>query len=133
MRVEDQHTDVLQNIEFGIVATYKNHPEISDSDVMRVLEALIDAYAAEQIGRSPRHFPLSKTEQALLMNVRKMCEWRLGRDAVPDSSDEMEKDPEPISIDEIILCLRRVLKSVKRWNKEGGRRGYLSFVTQYVG
>lgn len=133
MKVEDQYTDVLQNIEFGIATTYRDYPEISDSDVMRVLETLIDAYAAEQIGRSPRHYPLSEVEQTFLENVRKMCEWRLGRDAVPDSSDEMEKDPEPISIDEIILCLRRVLKSVNRWNKEGGRRGYLSFVTQYVG
>ena len=134
MRVEDEYTDVLQNIEFGIVVTYKDHPEIADSNVMRTLEALIDKYAAEKIGRPPRYFPLSKVEQALLENVRRMCEWRLGRSALTDSAEKArEMAPKPTTIDEIILCLKRVLKSVKRWNEDGGRRSYLDFVIQYVG
>jgi len=45
MKVEDQYTDVFQNIELGIVLTYKSNPEMSDSDVMGALEALIDRYA----------------------------------------------------------------------------------------
>jgi hypothetical protein len=100
---------------------------------MRMLEALIDKYAAEKIGRPPRHFSLSEVEQALLENVRRMCEWRLGRDTLTDSPEKArEMTPEPITIDEITLCLKRVLKSVKRWNKNGGRRGYLDFIIQYV-
>ncbi len=134
MRVEDQYTDVLQNIEFGIVTTYKNYPGMSDSDVMRMLEALIDRYAAEKIGRPPRHFSLSEAEQTLLENVRRMCEWRLGRGTLADSPEKArETAPEPITIDEIVLCLKRVLKSVKRWSKDGGRQSYLNFVAQYVG
>lgn len=133
MRVEDQYTDVLQNIEFGIVTTYKDYPEMSDSDVMRMLEALIDRYTAEKIGRSPRHFSLSEVEQTLLENVRRVCEWRLRRSTLADSSEELKGEPEPVTIDKIVLCLKRVLKSVQRWDKDGGRRGYLSFVTQYVG
>jgi hypothetical protein len=35
-------------------------------------------------------------------------------------------------VDEIIVCLKRIQKSVKTWSKRGGRRGYLSFVEQYV-
>jgi len=132
MRVEDQYTDVLQNIELGIVLTYKNNRDMSDSDVIRVLEALIDEYAAEKVGRPPRRFPLSEAEQTLLENVRRMCEWRLGRSTLTDSSGKAKVDPEPITIDEIVLCLKRVLKSVKRWNKDGGRRGYLDFIVQYV-
>jgi len=134
MKVEDQHTDVLQNIEFGIVITYKDNPEIADSNIMRMLEALIDNYAAEKIGRQPRHFPLSKVEQALLENVRRMCEWRLGRSTLTDALGKARKMvPKPITTDEIVLCLKRILKSVKRWNEDGGRRGYLDFITQYVG
>jgi hypothetical protein len=134
MRVEDQYPDVLQNIEFGIVTAYKSHPEMSDCDVIRILEALIDKYAAEKIGRQPRHFSLSGVEQTLLENVRRMCEWRLGRGTLTDSPEKAKEiAPETITIDEIVLCLKRVLKSVKRWNEDGGRRGYLSFVTQYVG
>jgi len=133
MRVEDQYTDVLQNIEFGIVTTYKDYPGMSDSDVTRMLEALVDRYAAEKIGRPLRHFSLSDVEQALLKNVRRMCEWRLGRGTLVDTPEKVKEiAPEPKTIDEIVLCLKRILKSVKTWNKEDGRQGYLKFVIQYV-
>jgi len=133
MRVEDQYVDVLQNIEFGIIMTYRNHPEMSDYDVIRMLEALIDKYAAEKIGRQPRHVLLSEVERALLENVRRMCEWRLGRDTLTDPPEKVEEMAlEPKTIDEIVLCLKRILKSVKRWNKDGGKQGYLKFVIQYV-
>ena len=133
MRVEDQYPDVLQNIEFGIVTAYKSHPEMLDYDVIRILEALIDKYAAEKIGRQLRHFSLSGVEQTLLENVRRMCEWRLGRGTLTDSPEKAKEiAPEPITIDEIVLCLKRIHKSVKKWNKEGGRQDYLQFVIQYV-
>ena len=133
MRVEDQYTDGLQNIEFGVVITYRNNPGMSDPEVIRMLEALIDKYAAETIGRPPRHFSLSEVEHALLENVRRMCEWRLGRGTVTDSPGKARgMTLKPITTDEIILCLKGVLKSVKRWNEDGGRRGYLNFIIQYV-
>jgi len=98
-----------------------------------MLEALVDRYAAEKIGRPPRHFSLSDVEQALLENVRRMCEWRLGRGTLTDSPEKAKEiAPEPITIDEIVLCLKRIHKSVKKWNKEGGRQDYLQFVIQYV-
>jgi hypothetical protein len=132
-RVEDQYADVLQNIEFGIVATYRGHPEMSDYDVMRTLEALIDNYTAEKIGRSPRDFGLSDVERLLMDSVRVMCEWRLGRGSLPGGpASSRGTAPEPKSVDEIILCLRRILKSAKRWNRDGGKQGYLNFVIQYV-
>jgi len=129
MRIEDQYTDVLQDIEFSIVTTYRQYPEMANPDVTRTLEALIDRYGAEKIGRPPRHFSLSDVERVLLENVRRMCEWRLGRSTLKDS---VEIEPEPITIDEIVSCLKRILKSVKRWNEDGGRRGYLDFIIQYV-
>jgi len=133
MRVEDQYVDVMQNIEFGIIMTYRNHPEMSDYDVIRMLEALIDKYAAEKIGRQPRHVILSEAERAFLENIHRMCEWRLGRGTLVDTQEKVkEMVPEPKTIDEIILCLKRILKSVKTWNKEAGRQGYLKFVIQYV-
>lgn len=133
MTVEEQYMDVLQNIEFGIVLTYKDHREISDYNVMRTLEALIDRYTGEKVGRPQRHFLLSNVELILLENVHRMCEWRLGRWTLTDDPQKAEvATPTPKTIDEIILCLKRVLKSVKRWNKSGGMRGYLDFIVQYV-
>lgn len=133
MRVEDQYTDVLQNIEFGIVITYRDCPGLCDYDVMRTLEALIDTYTAEKIGRPPRQFNLSDDERLLVRNIRRMCEWRLGRGSLVDDPEKEKKSTsEPKTVDEIILCLKRIFKSVKKWNKSGGRQGYLNFIVQYV-
>ena len=42
-------------------------------------------------------------------------------------------DNQPIlTAAEMAGCLRRIRKSVDRWNKESGPRGYLNFVRQYV-
>ena len=134
MKVEDQYPDVLQNIEFGIVITYRDYPEMPDYDVMRMLEALIDTYAAEKIGRLPRNFSLSDTEKVLMANVRRMCEWRMGR-GKPGLDPAKEKEIAPSeakTADEIIICLKRILKSVKKWNESYGRQGYLNFIVQYV-
>jgi len=135
MKIEDQYTDVLQNIEFGIVITYNNYPEMSDYDVMRMLEAFIDAYVAEKISRLPRNFALSNTEKVLMANVRRICEWRMGRESqglAPDKENDVDSS-EAKTTDEIIICLKRILKSVKKWNKNFGRQGYLNFIVQYVG
>lgn len=134
MRVEEQYYDVLQNIEFAIVSTYREHPDMTDYSVMRALEALIDAYGGEKIGRGPRDFRLSDLEQKLLDRMRGMCEWRLGRREIPveDTPSASGPKPEPITVDEVILCLKRLLKSTQRWNKEGGMQGYLDFVEQYI-
>ncbi len=32
----------------------------------------------------------------------------------------------------MIACLKRIRSSIQLWNKEGGRRGYLNFVSQFV-
>lgn len=133
MGVEGRYLDVLQNIEFGIVATYRACPRLSDYDVMRTLEAIIDTYTAERIGRPPRQFKLSDEERVLSASIRSTCEWRLGRGNLPEEwTKEMRIRPEPKTIDEIILCLKRILNSVKRWNARGGRQGYLNFIIQYV-
>jgi hypothetical protein len=92
-----------------------------------------DRYNAEGIGRPPRDFRLSDVERVLLGTVRRICGWRLGRERAPDGwPSAKEVAPEPKTVDEILLCLKRLLKSAKRWNKEGGRQGYLDFVSQYV-
>lgn len=134
VRVEDEYLDVLQNIESGIVMTYRDNPDMSDYDVMRALEAVIDSYVAEKIGRAPKPLNLSDIERALVENVRTMCEWRLGRGPLGQFADgEQPPAPESKTVDEIILCLKRILKSVKKWNKWRGRQGYLNFVIEYVG
>ena len=54
MRIEDEYTDALQNIESVVAAVYRDHPETTDYNVMRTYEALIDLYLAERADRPPR-------------------------------------------------------------------------------
>jgi len=47
----------------------------------------------------------------------------------------MIKVPNPIdekTVDEILGCLRKIRKSVDRWNKRGGQQGYLQFVSNFI-
>ena len=39
---------------------------------------------------------------------------------------------EPVTRDEIIACLKRVRKSIHLWTREGGRQGYLTFVSRFI-
>jgi len=126
-RIEEQYEDVLQNMEVAIVSVYREHREMSDYDVLRVLDAVVDSYRAENVGRAPRNFGLSEVEDLCRDRLRQICEWRLGRVSGPEGSE-----PEPKKVDEILLCLKRIVKSVKRWNREGGRQGYLDFVARFV-
>jgi hypothetical protein len=128
--IEDKHPDVLQNIEFAIVGIYKKSRELSDYDVMRVLDTALESYTAEKAGKNPRNARFSPLEQLLHEQVRQICEWRLGRAAFGDNEKSPPKTP--ISLDDMILCLKRLIKSVGRWNKQGGRQGYLNYIIQFI-
>ena len=130
---EQEYEDVLQNIEFAIVSTYRENPEVSDWSVEAALDALIRSYQAEHSGRPAPSLRLSELEQKLYERVRAMCEWRLGREQLGVESDQPQL-PEMATktLDEIIACLKRIRTSVKRWHKSGGRRGYLEFVSKYI-
>ena len=132
---EEQYEDVLQNIEFAIISSYRERPEeISDWSVEAALDALIRAYGAEHSGRTLRPARLSEAEQTIYDRVQGMCEWRLGREQIQIEGEvSILQEIEPKTLDEIVACLKRVRTSVKRWHKSGGRRGYLDFVGRYVG
>jgi hypothetical protein len=130
---EQEYEDVLQNIEFAIVSTYRENPEVSDWSVEAALDGLTRSYQAENTGRAAPTLRLSELEQTLYERVRAVCEWRLGREQL-SAANNQPQIPETAAktLDEIIACLKRIRTSVKRWHKSGGRRGYLDFVSQYI-
>ena len=131
MRIEEEHLDVLQNIEFAVAILYRRHPEMTDYAVLRTYEALVRVYSAEVTGRAAKLVEPSGLEADLLGDVRSMCEWRLGRGEMPSARGVFPKC-EPLDVPTLVLCLKRLVKSVRKWNKYGGRQGYLSFMTQFV-
>ena len=67
--------------------------------------------------------------------VARICEWRLGRGTLhgEKSSETDSLAPSPfLSLEEIVLCLQRIRSSVRLWNNEGGRQGYLRYVSQFL-
>jgi hypothetical protein len=131
MRIEEEHQDVLQNIEFAVAHIYRRNPEMTDYPVLRTYEALVHAYSAEVTGRMPKPVEPEGLEAELLRDVKRMCEWRLGRSDIEATQDEAP-ECDPIDLPTLVLCLKRLVKSVNKWNKHGGRQGYLNFMTQFV-
>ena len=134
MRIEYEHTDVLQNLEFAVAELYREHPEMTDYAVLRVYEAVLEAYAAEKAGRAPRKLPLSDLEEGLSARIREVSEWRLERSALGESEDGGEGLPpgEPLPLDTLLLCLKRLVKSVNTWTRRSGRQGYLNFMSPFA-
>jgi hypothetical protein len=134
MRVEEEYLDVLQNIEAVVIAVYDDDLGLLDLDVLDALEALIRRYTLEQRGRTPGNARLSERPQRVFDAVRRICEWRLGRSTLDSGKPGLEEDkPTSISVPEILLCLKRLRKSVRLWNKEGGRQGYVNYVRDFLG
>jgi hypothetical protein len=134
-KFEERYEDVLQNIEAGIMLVYHDHPRMADWEVMAAVEALIRRYQSEAKGRRQATPPsLDSLAQEVYDSVETMCEWRLGREK-PFSDKEgkpMEFLVEPITLHELIACLKRIRKSINLWTRQGGRQGYLTFVSQFI-
>jgi hypothetical protein len=139
---EEKYMDVLQNIEFGIVSVYRQNAEMTDYDAQKAIETLIREYQAEQSNRSLPVIAIKPLVQETYDSVKAMCEWRLGRTQVETEDKkpffkQPSKKPaeipiEPKTVEEIILCLKRIRKSIEFWNRKGGRQGYLDFISEFV-
>jgi hypothetical protein len=130
--VEEEFPDILQNIEFGIMSVYRQNLLLLDYDVEAAVSALITRYRAEAENHEVRQLKLGECASAVYEAVEEMCEWRLGRKAFVPQGSTKELRSKPVALDVILACLKRIRKSIQRWNREGGRQGYLKFVEQFV-
>ena len=97
---------------------------------MRALDALIDVYRAESRGHIPKPFHLPEVESIIAQRVQEMCEFRLGRKELTGGIRATATEIKTAA--EIVSCLRKIRKSVDRWNRQGGKQGYLKFIDEYV-
>ncbi len=131
MPVEEEHLDVMQNIEFAIIQIYRSNAALTDYEVRSAIELLIRDYTAEARGRQPAARPLTGLTKEVADAVKGVCDWRLGRiQAEGDQGQTLEAAP--ITLDEIIACLKRVRKSIDLWSKQGGRQGYLEHIKRFL-
>lgn len=119
-----------------LVSVYReDRRAVEDKNVLKVVDALIQYQRRVATGKTPiLPEKLSDNEQLMFDRVLGMMEERRAM-ATPE-----QKAPKRFSvlkkvetIDDILLaCLRRIHKSVKFWNKEHGRQGYLQYVIQFL-
>lgn len=129
----EEYMDVLQNIEFALVQAYDHNPNLTDTGTMYAVETLIKVYTGESRGREVA-LPQFKPEERDAYDAAKaMCDLRLGRSSMEDANGKkVEAEGEPLTLEEIDACLKRILKSINTWYKRGGRRGYYEFVRQFI-
>lgn len=126
----------LQNIEFAICSVYRKHADIIDCEVLHALDVLIRVYSNEQRGNVIKIPAPAGLSLLVYKAVQGICEWRLGRAEMPFEADDAEftlqVDGNTVSLEELIMCLKKIRLSVVRWNKRNGRQGYLTFIQDYV-
>jgi hypothetical protein len=129
----EEYIDVLQNIEFALNGAYDRNPNLADTGTMYAVETLIKVYSGELRGREVA-LPQFKPEERDAYDAAKaMCDLRLGRTSMEDNEGKkVEVGGEPLTLEEIIACLKRILKSINTWYKRGGRRGYYEFTRQFI-
>lgn len=140
MEFEDRYLDVLQNLEQAIVSVYREDTSLADSNVLRALDNVIEHYTAEKLDRAPKSRPLNEIETHVAYRMKAVCEWRMQRNPLTEPGMEHIADRErqkqasdfAKTSDEILQCLKRLHKAAQKWNKRGGRRGYLDFISRFT-
>jgi hypothetical protein len=124
--VIESFPDVLQDLEAAIVMAGNQEPTLLDLEVMDAFDALIRRYGAELQQRQVGSVRLTPKAGVVYSLVEQVCEWRLGRRKGDEGSDAVTR------IEDLLACLRRIRKSVKFWNDQAGRQGYLDYVRRFV-
>ncbi len=130
---EDQYLNVLYNIEVQILQVYRDRPDLCGPDIERGLDALRKSYVAEIRRQEPKKLMLNELEEQVFIRVKALCELLLGRvEAFDKDGNPIEVDLEPLSLDEIVQCLKRIIRSVQFWTREGGSKGYVTYIQQFI-
>jgi hypothetical protein len=133
MKIEEEYADVLHNIEMAILTVYEGNTELTDSDVLKAIDLLMNAYEREKRGRVGVTPMPSGRANAVYEQCRRICEWQLGRQLLNENEAGNEgAQGGDLTLPGLMLCLKRIRKSIRMWHKEGGRQGYLSYVSDFL-
>ena len=137
MLKEEYTRDVLQNIEakgdqwrpYLVI----DPGRVVDRDVLAAVDALIKVYTREKSGHRVQSPGPPGRAGTVYQHCRRICEWRLGKQPL-NEGEPLEDDPRPgeLSVSEIILCLKRIRKSIRLWHAQAGPQGYLKYVRQFL-
>ncbi len=120
---EEQHQAILRDIESGIVELYEKNPDMTDHNVDKAMTALIRTYDADIKGKRKPNVKLTTLEKLIFQRLINTCEFWM---------QKQEDSLPPYTKDAVLLCLKRIYKSINSWTRKHGMRGYLDFVKAFV-
>lgn len=130
-----QHESVLNSMERVIIDLYRAHPDLTDHQVDKILNALERVYTAEIRSKSPPTLRFTPLEQQLYDELKAVCDAWLQRIDLA-TANKGRKYPFELdsskTVEDIITCLKRLMRSIKLWTKEYGMRGYLNYIKDYL-
>jgi hypothetical protein len=135
-RPEEKHMPILQLLESTLATFYRATPTLTDYDVAEAYDALAKVYKAETTGRAKPEMKLKGKSEGVYQHLHAVAEIFLGR-----TEKLIEEDTgEAVALEELIAtsaedmleCFKRLQSSLKLWTKEGGRQGYLIYISQFV-
>ena len=131
MAVTGDNAASLFLLEMLINSYAGNDESVIDLHVLEALEATRRWFAAEAQGRTFQPRLGDERVRELFTGLRGASELLLGR-ASDLIEDQRTETSEPISIDTLILCLKQLEKSLKLWSEQGGRKGYLLYIREFL-
>lgn len=135
----EEYQSQLMLLEFNIVLAYRQDDTLLDLEVENVLNQFIRFYEAQEKGReisfnvSDKLLPFYQTLQYLNdMFMNGVSAEKIGPDSDMTSEDieAINKGPR-LSPAELIACYKHLRRSLRYWNKKGGRRGYFDYIKQF--
>lgn len=123
--VEVDHEEILGDMETRTVELFREHPEMTDHVARRVYETFHDRFRAIAKGRQPKPHRLEGLDVTLFDRLTPVCDDWLVSNSAADSA--------PRSTPEILgRCFKKLIQSLELWNKQGGRTGYLAYISRFM-
>lgn len=123
MKFEEEHQAILRDLEAGIIQIYEKNPEMTDHNADKAMDLLTRSFEADIKGKRQPNVKLNTIEKLLYQRLLNTCEfWMSQREpGLPVYTKET-----------VILCLKRIHKSMHSWTRQNGMRGYLDFVKAFI-
>ncbi len=124
MTFEAEYQEIFQNIELEIITYARQEPELIDLEILTGVEWVARLYGGEAAGKTLSPRPINGLSAEVANRVKAKCDIlkQLSIDGLISTS---------ATAAEITECLKRIQSSIKLWNKQGGRQGYLKYVSQF--
>lgn len=128
---EDQYFTQLFTIETAIVEMYRTNSALLDFNVDKALNAAVRTLTNQKRDRKPPKLKLKGDEQILYDRLINIAAMYFGEgEFVTEDGEPSDLELEPLTIDEMIACFRRIQRSIKLMSNQG-RQGYLEFIDQF--